>query len=172
MSRTAVARTIDASVERVFDTVAHIENFSTAVPHIIDVEFLSEQRRGVGTRFRETRAFRGRQATTELEVTEYVKNELVRLVSDEGGTIWDTVFTVTGVEEGTRLDMVMDASAYKFTAKLLNPLLKGIIARAIKGDMDAVKAYCEGGQDDAQGGDDPDAGGDPNTRNGPGTGSD
>ena len=147
MSRTAITRNIDAPVERVFDTVAHIENFSTAVPHITSVEFLGQQRRGVGTKFRETRIFRGRQASTELEVTEYVENERVRLVADEGGTIWDTVFTITDAGEGTRLDMVMEASAYKFVAKLLNPLLKGILRRAIKGDMDAVKAYCEGHQD-------------------------
>ena len=146
MSRTAISRTIKAPVEQVFDTVAHIENFSTAVPHITAVEFLSEQKRGVGTRFRETRVLRGRQATTELEVTEYVANQCIRIVSDEGGTIWDTVFTVTGVEEGTRLDMVMDASAYKLLSKLFNPLMKGIIRRAIKGDLDAVKAYCEGEQ--------------------------
>lgn len=147
MSRTAITRNIDAPAERVFDTVAHIENFSTAVPHITSVEFLGRQRRGVGTKFRETRVFRGRQATTELEVTEYVENERVRLVADEGGTIWDTVFTITNAGEGTRLEMVMEASAYKFVAKLLNPLLKGIIRRAIKGDMDAVKAYCEAHQD-------------------------
>ena len=148
MSRTAVSRTINAPVDQVFDTVAHIENFSTAVPHITAVEFLSEQQRGVGTKFRETRVLRGRQATTELEVTEYVANQCIRIVSDEGGTIWDTVFTVSSVGQGTRLDMVMNASAYKLISKLFNPLMKGLIRRAIEGDLDAVKAYCEGDQDD------------------------
>ena len=34
------------------------------------------------------------EATTELEVTEYVENDHVRMVADSHGTIWDTVFSV------------------------------------------------------------------------------
>lgn len=143
MSRTSVSRSIGAPTARVFDTVAHIENFSKAVPHITNVEFLSDQRRGVGTRFRETRVLRGRQATTELEVTEYVENERIRLVADEGGSIWDTVFTVASTDNGTALELVMEAKPHTILARLLNPLTKGIIRKSIEGDMDAVKAYCE-----------------------------
>lgn len=153
MARTEVSRTISAPVADVFETVANIKSFSKAVPHITDVEFLTEQRSGVGTRFAETRVMRGRQATSILEVTEYVENERIRLVSDEGGTIWDTVFTVTAADSAeaqdggtTQLHMVMDARPYKLSAKLFNPLMKGIIRKAIEGDMDAVKAYCEAAQ--------------------------
>ncbi len=155
MARTEVSRSIKAPVARVFDTIAHIENFSKAVPHITDVEILSEQTSGVGTRFAETRVMRGRQATTTIEVTEYVENERIRMVSDEGGTVWDTVFTLSEertsggdtASTGTRLEMVMDARPYKLSAKLFNPLMKGIIRKAIKGDMDAIKAFCEAAED-------------------------
>lgn len=148
MPRTTVTRTISAPVDEVFDTISDIENFAKAVPHITNVEFLTEQQRGVGTRFVETRVLRGRQASSTLEVTEYVENQRVRMVSDEGGTIWDTVFSVRPANTGdgdpaTELELVMEATAYKFTSKLINPLMKGIIRRAIEGDMDAVKAYCE-----------------------------
>lgn len=143
MARTVVTRTINASAKNVFDAVAHIENFSKAVPHITNIEFLTETRTGVGTRFRETRLMRGREATTELEVTEYVENERIRLVSDQGGTIWDTVFTITPKDEQTELTMVMDANAYKVLAKIMNPLIKGMINKAIEADMDSVKSYCE-----------------------------
>lgn len=70
--------------------------------------------------------------------------EEVRLVSDQGGTIWDTVFTTRPMGEGVvELEMVMDARAYKLPAKLLNPLIKGFIRKAIEKDLDAVKAHCE-----------------------------
>ena len=88
MSRTTVRRTIDAPADFVFRTVAEIDNYSKAIPHIVNVEFLSDVRSGVGSRFRETRLMMGREASTILEVTEYVENERVRIVSDEGGTIW------------------------------------------------------------------------------------
>jgi ribosome-associated toxin RatA of RatAB toxin-antitoxin module len=55
MSFSSVTRTIDAPIDVVFATVSDINNFSKAVPHITKVEFLSEQKTGVGARFEETR---------------------------------------------------------------------------------------------------------------------
>lgn len=144
MGCTSVERIIRAPAERVFATVAEIENYSEAVPHIVEVEFLTDQHTGVGTRFRETRLMGKRRATSVLEVTEFEPPSHVRLVSDQGGTVWDTVFSVEPAGEGAvRLAMVMDARANRFAAKLFNPLVAGVIRKAIEKDMDAVKAYCE-----------------------------
>jgi carbon monoxide dehydrogenase subunit G len=144
MAQYVATRSIAAPVARVFETVAHVDRFQEAVPHITDVEFLTETHSGVGTRFRETRLMRGREASTELEVTEYVPDERVRLVSDAGGTIWDTVFTVQADGAGTELSMVMDARPYKLTARVVNPMISRMLTKALEADMDAVKAYCEG----------------------------
>ncbi|MBT8400683.1 MAG: SRPBCC family protein [Rhodothermia bacterium] len=134
---------IAAPVGRVFDTIAHIQNFSRAVPHIVNVEILSETQSGVGTRFRETREMRGREMTTELEITEYVKDKSVRIVSDEGGTIWDTLFTVESTNGGTLLTLSMDARPYKTLPKLVVPLMTIFLKKAVMRDMEAVKEYCE-----------------------------
>lgn len=143
MTTTVVRRQIDAPADLVFHTVADIENFSKAIPHILRVEFLSDIHQGLGTRFRETRDMNGREATTELEVTEYTPTEKVRLVADSHGTVWDTTFTVSADSQSTVLEMVMDARAHTLLPKLLNPLMKPLVKRAIEKDMDAVKAYCE-----------------------------
>ena len=143
MSQTTVVRTIDAPIGKVFDTVAQIENFAKAVPHIVGTEFLSDVTSGVGTRFRETRRMRGKETTTELEVTEYVENDRVRIVADAGGTIWDTVFEVAPDSDHVQLMLTMDARAYTFMSKLVNPFIKGFVRKAIESDMDAVKSYCE-----------------------------
>ena len=143
MSQTTVKTTINASVETVFSVIADCSQFSKAVPHIIKVEYLSENTTGLGARFRETRLMGKREMSTELKVTEYSNNEYVRMVSDQGGTIWDTLFTVSDNEGQTNLKVVMDARAYKFLARIFNPLIKGMIKKAIVGDMDSVKAYCE-----------------------------
>ncbi|MEL7156216.1 MAG: hypothetical protein AAFN30_06415, partial [Actinomycetota bacterium] len=45
--------------------------------------------------------------------------------------------------EGTRLELTMVATPHTLAARLLNPLTKGIVAKALRGDMDAVKAFCE-----------------------------
>ena len=145
MRRTELSRTVDAPAGVVFSTVADISNFSKAVPHIEHVEFLSEARTGVGARFRETRLMGSRKATTELEVTEYVQDERVRFVSDAGGTIWDTTFTVEPDPDGrgTRVTMVMEARPHRLLARLVTPLMRSVVAKAIAEDLDAVKVYAE-----------------------------
>ena len=140
----ACRREINAAASKVFDTVANIENFRRAVPDIVDVEFLSEQRAGLGTRFRETRMMRGKQASTTLEVTEFQQDQVIRLVSDEGKTVWDTVFQVTPLGAGqAQLEMNMDCRPYSMLSKLLIPLVLKIVGQAVEKDMDAVKQHCE-----------------------------
>jgi carbon monoxide dehydrogenase subunit G len=141
-----VTKTIAAPVGAVFDTVAHTENFARVIPEIVKVEYVTEKRSGVGTRFQETRRMGKRLATAEFEITEYAENERIRLVTDAGGTVWDTVFTTKPAPGGgAELTMTMDAKPHKLLAKVFNPLLKGMLRKAVEKDMDAVKAYCEKG---------------------------
>jgi len=137
------SRHIDAPLERVFSAIADVRNFSEAVPHVTNIEFLTESRTGTGTRFRETRENNGRIHTVELEVAEYVSNERVRMVSDAGGTIWDTVFTVNQTDDGVEMAMEMDARPYRLLARLMTVAIRGMVAKAVEADMDAVKVWCE-----------------------------
>ena len=79
MGRTTIQRTIDAPVERVFEVISDISNFSKAVPAIVRAEILSEVKSGKGTRFREFRRMGGKEVSAELEVTEFVANDRVRI---------------------------------------------------------------------------------------------
>ncbi len=145
MSHTEIQRTIAAPADKVFAAVADVRQFSRAVENIERVEFVSDTRTGLGTRFRETRIMRGREATVELEITEFAAPERVRFLSEAGGVKWDTVFTVAAARDGnTRLTLVMEATPLTFAARLMVPLMKGMVRKAIAADMDAVKAYCEG----------------------------
>ena len=145
MSHTEIQRTIAAPADKVFAAVADVRQFSRAVENIERVEFVSDTRTGLGTRFRETRIMRGREATVELEITEFAAPERVRFLSEAGGVKWDTVFTVAAARGGsTRLTLVMEATPLTFAARLMVPLMKGMVRKAIAADMDAVKVYCEG----------------------------
>jgi len=134
---------IDAPIETVFDAIAHIDSFMRASPAIVGVEYLTERKRGVGTRFRETRRMGNREASTELEITEYDPPERVRLVSEAGGAVWDTLFAVRPTNNGTVLAMTMTATARNLISRLLLPLMRKPIARAIEDDLQAVKKWCE-----------------------------
>ncbi|REJ72151.1 MAG: SRPBCC family protein [Planctomycetota bacterium] len=146
MSPITATRRINAPVDIVFHTVADISRFSEAVPHIVNVEFLTEQQSGVGTRFRETRVMHGKEIATELEVTEYVENDRVRIVADSHGTVWDTVFSVSEEGAATVLAMTMTANARTLAAKLTTRMISGMVAKAVEADMDFVKEYCENRQ--------------------------
>lgn len=143
MSTITITKQINAPIERVFETISDIRNFEKAVPDIIDVEFLTDQEYGVGTKFRETRNMNGRKAVTDLEVTELEENEYIRLVSDVGGTVWDSVFKVEKKEGETELSLEMEAKPYKLMAKIITPLMKGFMQNALEKDLLMVKEYCE-----------------------------
>lgn len=143
MGKIKVRRIVNAPVDKVFSTVADIRNFSKAVPDIVDVEFLSDQKSGAGTRFLETRDINGREAVTELEVKEYLENDYIRIVADSHGTVWDSLFTVKENDNATTLTLVMKAKPYKLLPKLMNLVMKYFIRKALENDMDAVKSYCE-----------------------------
>lgn len=159
MTRAEVSRTVAASPAVVFQVVSDVSNFAKAVPAIRQVEFLSDVRRGAGTRFRETRVMGKRKAVAEMEVVEYAEGERIGLRSHAGGAVWDSTFTVAAAgDDRTRLDLVMTARPYRLLAKLFVPVARGMVAKALASDMDAVKAYCEGlagvaVQDTAEGGD-------------------
>jgi carbon monoxide dehydrogenase subunit G len=143
MSTTIVKRTIKAPVDLVFKTVSDIRNFSRAIPAIVEAEILTEVKTGVGTRFRETRMMMGKEATTELEVTEFVENDRVRIVADTNGTVWDSVFSVIPAGDETELTLTMEGRAHKTAAKLMTPLIMGMVRKAIEADMQSVKEFCE-----------------------------
>ena len=147
MSRITVTRRIDAPVDRVFDVITDIERLPETNEDVVGVEFLSEQRSGPGTRFRETRSSKGREMKTELELTEVVANDRARFVSDMGGTVWDTVFSFRplGSPPGSETELLieLEARAYKLLPKLMYPFVKGMVRRGMEKHIDGLKAYCE-----------------------------
>jgi len=61
-----------------------------------------------------------RESKVDLEVTEYQPNEMVRIVSEAGGALWDSVFRVSSINKSqTELEMHMDAVPQNFAAKMM-----------------------------------------------------
>lgn len=146
MTTISLTRQIAASPARVFEAAADISSFPDANPDVVSVEFVTAQTEGVGTRFRETRRMGKRSLVTELEVTEYdPAARRVRMVTDMGGTVWDTVFSVNAVGDHAEVEVCMDCRAHKLLPKLLNPLMKGMFRRGMVKHLDAFQAWCEGG---------------------------
>ncbi len=144
MTRFEIVRNIDAPASTVFNTFADVREYKSALPHVIECEILSENERGIGARYRETRLMSGKEEKTEVEVTEYVEDERIRMVADSNGAIWDTLFTVAAEGDQSVLTMTMDAKPYKLFAKVTILLFGSMIRKGLEKDMDLFKEHCEG----------------------------
>jgi len=143
MTRITVKRIFNAPADLVFKAISDIENFPNTNPDIVKIEFLSDKKSGIGTRFRETRWMGNRSSVTDLEISEFVENDHVRFIADSHGTIWDSIFDVIPLEDKTELTLTMDAKAHKLLPKILNPLMKGLYRKGLEKHMDLLRTYCE-----------------------------
>ncbi|MCR9172563.1 MAG: SRPBCC family protein [bacterium] len=134
---------IDAPIDLVFETISSPEKFMEAVPQITSIEFLSEQRSGPGTQFKETRVMGKRKASTVLKVVDQERNSHIRMISNAGGTSWDSTFSTKAEKDGVQLRFVMTAVPSNFLARMSVRMIKGMISKALRNDMLAVKEYCE-----------------------------
>jgi len=143
MTRITVNRIILAPIESVFSAVADIENLPGTNPDIVKIEFLTDQKSGHGTRFRETRLMNNKESVTDLEITEYSENEHIRMVAESHGTVWDSVFSFHREGDATELTLVMDAHTKNFFLKIMNFLMKSFFKKGLEKHVDALKNYCE-----------------------------
>jgi uncharacterized protein YndB with AHSA1/START domain len=143
MTRITVQRPIQASPERVFRAVAHVEGLPESNPEVLAIEFLTEQRTGVGTRFRETRKMGHRETQTELEITEWEEPRRVRMVTEQGGTVWDTEFRIAPTSAGSELTIDMDARPQRLAARVMLRLIRGMISKGMREHIDRLVESCE-----------------------------
>ena len=143
MTKISITRIINAPLEEIFKAVSDVQAMPDVVPDVTKTEFISEIKTGVGTQFRETRKMGRKDSITELEITEYVKNEHVRMVADSHGTVWDSVFTVKVVPGRSELTLMMDAKGSWFLPRLMNFLMQRLYKKGLEKHMTAVKTYCE-----------------------------
>ena len=139
-----VTTQIQATVEEVFEVVAHIEVASEIIPKIERAVILTDQKRGSGTRFAETRKMGKREFTMEFEVTEYDPPRSVRLICvDEVKTTWDSIYELEQATGATNLTLTMHCIPTRFSMKLMWPLMKWVIRKGVKDDLNRFANHLE-----------------------------
>ncbi len=143
MGTNTASRSVKAPIDKVFEAVADIGAYAETFPSVTKIEFVGEQKSGVGTRFRETRLGSGRDGTSEVEVTEFVDGDHIRLQDEALGSAWDTTYSVKGEGESTLLTMAVQAEPKKLMAKLTMALGMSGYSANMEKHLDAIKAHCE-----------------------------
>jgi len=143
MAGNTVSGTIAAPVGKVFQVVADIEAYPDVFPSVTEIEFIGERRQGVGTRFTETRFASGRDGTSDVEVTEYVDGDHIRLRDEHLGSTWDTAYSVVDEDGSTLLTMAVEAEPHKLVARLTMALGMSGYSTNMEKHIDAIKAHTE-----------------------------
>ncbi len=146
MTTVTVETHIKAPADAVFEAVSNIENIPTTMPDVVSVEFLGDQRSGVGTRFRETRSAGGKEMTFDLEVAGYdPAARTMRFVTDSHGTVWDTTVSVHEDGDASNVTFAMACIGSTALKRMMNFLLQRLFRSGMVKHVAALKTYCEAG---------------------------
>jgi carbon monoxide dehydrogenase subunit G len=148
MVRCTVERQIAAPPEQVFELFADLRHAAERIAGIKRLEVLTEGPIGVGTRFRETREFYGREATEELTITAFdpARSYTVNCVS--GGSVYTSTFRFRPNGAGTIATVEFEARPVTLLARLMSPLgwlMAGAVRKCVEGDLDELKRCAEQG---------------------------
>jgi uncharacterized protein YndB with AHSA1/START domain len=146
MTGITVSRVVNAPVGEVFRAFTDFANAAQHVSGIERVEMLTDGPVGVGTRFKETRIMFKKEATEEMEVTEYEVPERCVLAAHSCGSDYRSEFRFAAEGSGTRVTFLFEARPVSFFAKLFAPLGKlmmGTMVKMIEKDIDDLQAKVE-----------------------------
>ena len=146
MAAITIERTVAAPVEKVFALATDLMGAPGRLRRIISLEVLTPGPVGRGTRFRETRKVFNREATEEMEITEFDPPRGYVVGCESHGCRYRTEFSFIPNGEGTKLVMIFEATPISMMAKLMSPMMKammGAVQKEVAEDLDDIKAAAE-----------------------------
>ena len=100
-----LSRHVNTHPEAVWDVLSDIHHAHITLSGVVSIEILTPGPYQPGFRWRETRKMFGVKATEEMMVVEAEPPGATRIVAENGGTEYTTIFTVTPEETGSTLRM-------------------------------------------------------------------
>ncbi|MBM80810.1 MAG: polyketide cyclase/dehydrase [Planctomycetaceae bacterium] len=147
MSALTVDIDIKASPQRAFEVFTDLDNASQNVRGIEKMELLTEGPVGIGTRFRETRIMMGKEATEDMEITEFQPGELYAHEAQSHGCHYISTYRFDPAGEITRVSMAFEGRALSILSKIISGalgwMMTGMMRKCILEDLNDLKAVAE-----------------------------
>ena len=141
-----VSTVIAAEPSVVFEACADFAKAPERVEGILNCEVLTDGPIGQGTRFRETRIMFGKEASEEMEVTQFERGKSYTVEAESCGAHYTTKFDFQPENGATRVTMEWHARPVTLMAKLMQPLgwlMSGFLRKCIEKDLESIKSYLE-----------------------------
>ncbi|MBH0110702.1 SRPBCC family protein [Salinibacterium sp. NG22] len=138
---------IDAPTQRVFEIFTDLDGTPSRVSGILSLEVLEGPAQlSVGTKWRETRVFAGKEATEVMWVTAYEQDVSYTVDAQSHGMHYQSVYLFMPSHGGTRLDYRFTMTPLTFGARLMSVvglLFLGATKKALTKDHHELKVACE-----------------------------
>ena len=146
MSKVEAAIDIAAPVEKVFALFTDFAKVDQRIDGIKKLELLTSGPIGKGTLFRETRVMMGKEATEEMEITDFQPNESYRVEADSCGAHYTTDYRFSSDGDSTNVKMSFEGKPITFAAKLMSPgllLMAKTVRKCLESDLACLKRVAE-----------------------------
>lgn len=146
--RSSVDVLVRAPRQVVWGVVTDIPNATRTIKAIEKIEVLERPATGlVGLRWRETRTMFGKEATEVMWITRAEEPAFYETRAESHGAVYTTRIALADADGGTRLSMEFVGAPQTFGAKVMAaiflPFMKGSVRKAIRKDLEDVKAAAE-----------------------------
>ncbi|HZW10870.1 MAG TPA: SRPBCC family protein [Phycisphaerales bacterium] len=149
MPRFETSTHVDGPPQRVFEQITDLAGAPQRISGIKRLEVLTEGPVGKGTRWRETRVMFGREATEEMEITDFRPGESYTCEAENCGCLYRCTLAVAPEGGGSRLSASLEATPTTFMARLMSaltmPLMRKAVVKAFDKDLADIKASVESG---------------------------
>lgn len=142
-------RVVQAPPATVIAAITDLDSWAQWMPGLVRVERLTEGPFDLGTRWRETRKMYGKEASEVFQVSEYEPPGRLGLLVDgaEGSTgrgEYRFLYLLEPVPEAaTRITLEGEVEMPGLVARLLAPMMKGMLRRGCERDLDALATHLE-----------------------------
>ena len=143
-----VETTINAPIEKVWQTITEIEKSVDVIDGIKKIEVLNKPKSGLkGFKWRETREMFGKEATEVMWVTEEDEPNSYHVRAESHGSIYLTTMSLEQTGDGVDLAMEFEGQTQSIGAKIMWGLtgwmFKRSTVKALEKDLADIKAHCE-----------------------------
>ncbi|MHC4429783.1 MAG: SRPBCC family protein, partial [Planctomycetota bacterium] len=147
MARFTTTKRIEAPQAAVFQLFADMNRAADHLSGVVRLEKLTDGPVGKGTRFRETRVIFKKEATEELEITDFDPPRSYTVGCESCGCTYSTTMHFVPNGNVTDVEVEMESRPVTFMAKIMSPftnlMMSKLMQKCFDKDLEDLKKVAE-----------------------------